>query len=430
MNRPQLIIFGAIGVIALVAFLLLTGVLPGLKERPPEPFTLTLWGVLDEPELWQAIGQTYRNEIVPSATVEYVKKEPKTYEIELLNALAAGRGPDVFFLEDIALESYQNKISPLPEGSFGYQKGELKNVFADGAATLITDGSGALLATPLTLDTLALFYNRDYLNAANIPSPPATWEELIDQVRLLTKLSSVGGIQRSAIAFGTAANVDYAADILAALIYQSGGAFVNPAGTAGALEDSPAASALSFYTAFANSTKKIYTWNAFFESSLGAFAKGDTAMAIGYATDVPLIALENPQLNFDVAPLPQARDAKTPVTLGRLRLAAVPRTSIQEEQAWRFLLWLQSKDIQKTYADAVGLPSARRDLVNSKPPRDYLAPFYAQVLTAKTLPVVLGAPLQSALDAMIQAVANGRLSVEQAVNRAQAEIAALLRPQP
>lgn len=428
MSRPQFIIFGVIGVIVLIAVLLITGVLPGLKERAPEPFTLTIWGSGDEPELWQTIGQTYHEEAAPSATIEYVKKNPQTYEIELLNALAAGRGPDVIFLEDTTLRNYQDKISALPEGSLDYQKKDIKNAFVDGAVNIITDGSGALLATPLSFDTLALFYNRDYLNAANIPLPPATWEELTDQVRILTKLSPVGGIQRSAIALGTGTNVDHAADILAALIYQAGGTFTDPAATQGTLDGPPTVSALSFYTSFANSTKKTYTWNAFFERSLGAFANGDTAMAIGYAKDVPTVASANPQLNFDVAPLPHPTETKTSAAFGRMRLLGVSRTSSQKEQAWRLLLWLQSKSIQKTYADATGLPSARRDLIDSKPPREYLIPFYDQVLRAKTLPAPLGASLERILGDMIDAVVNRRLNVEQAVGRARTEINSVLHP--
>ncbi len=426
MSRPQLIIFGAIGVIVLIALLTITGVLPGFKERPPDPFTLIIWGPEDEPALWETIGQTYNEEMAQSATIEYVKKDPKTYELELLNALAAGRGPDVFFLEDTTLKSYRDKISPLPEGSLGYQKKDIKNAFADGAANVITDDSGALLATPLSLDTLALFYNKDYLNAANIPAPPQTWEELMDQVRMLTKLSAVGGIQRSAIALGTAANIAHAADIFAALIYQSGGTFVDPTGERSAINGPAAISALAFYTSFSDSTRKTYTWNAFFEPSLQAFAKGDTAMAIGYAADVPGVAAENPQLNFDVAPLPQAKGIKTPTTLGRMRLLAIPRTSANKEQAWRFLLWLQSKDIQKTYADAVGLPSARRDLVAAKAPREYLLTFYDQVLSAKTLPVPLGSSLSGVLSDMIDAVSARRLGLEQVIDRAENEIKQLL----
>ncbi len=424
MNKAQLIIFAAIGAIVLLAVLLITGAIPGLRERPPAPFTLTIWGSRDAPGLWQDLGRTYREEELASATIEYAQKDPKTYEAELVNALAAGRGPDLFLLTDADLEAHRDKIAPLPDGSLGYQKRSIKGVFADGAIGVITDPSGALLAAPLDFDTLALFYNRDYLNAANIPAPPKTWAELAGQVKTLTKLSAVGGIERSGAALGTAANVRHAPDIFAALLYQSGGAFADPATGRGALVNPATVLALTFYTSFANTAKSTYSWNAFFAPSLDAFADGETAMAIGYAADVPAVAARNPQLNFDVAPLPQATDAKTPTAFGRLDLLAVSRASPQHEQAWKFLLWLQSKDAQKTYLDAVGLPPSRRDLVASKPPREYLTPFYDQVLIARTLPPALGGSLPRIVHDMVEAVANRRFSVEQAIGRANDAITA------
>ncbi|MBI4132184.1 MAG: extracellular solute-binding protein [Candidatus Sungbacteria bacterium] len=427
MNRPQLIIFGIISLLVLLAILLLTGVLPGLKERPPAPFTLTIWGTSNMDEFWRATEITYQSNEVPGATIEYVKKDPETYQREFLNVLAAGRGPDVFFLTDSALGEHLDKIKPLPSGSLGYRQRDLKSTFADGVNAIITDETGALRGIPLYLDTLALFFNRDYLNAANIPTPPETWDELVEQVGKLTNLSTVGGIQRSGIALGTAANVDHAGDILAALIYQAGGS-LTPDMTGGDFSGPATLSALNFYTAFAASTKKTYTWNSFFAPSLQAFAAGETAMAIGYAADIQAVAAQNPQLNFDVAPLPQASGAKTPVAFGRTELAVVSHTSGNEDQAWRFLLWLSSRDIQKSFIDAAGLPPARRDLVREKPPRDYLAPFYDQVLSARLRPLAAGS-LESILADMIEAVASRRFSADQAVNRAKQEIKTILPEQ-
>lgn len=429
MNRVQLLIFGTIGLLVVIALALATGVIPGLKEQAPAPFTLTVWGPRNDPELWQTIAQAYRQEAVESATIEYARKDPGTYEAELVNALAAGRGPDIFLATDAMLERHRDKISPLAEGALGYRRQDLRRAFADGVVGALLTDDGSLLGTPLSLDTLALFYNRDRFNAANLPQPPETWEALTDQVRTLTRLSAVGGIQRSGAALGTAANVDHAGDILAALIYQSGGTFIDPGGRSD-IDNPLTLKALAFYTSFAEPTKNAYSWNAFFQPSLRAFAAGETAMAVGYAADVPIVAAANPQLNFDTAPFPQPSAADTPVTLGRLGLAVVSRTSGEQEQTWRFLLWLQGRDTQKVYADAVGLPSARRDLVSSKPPRSYLQPFYDQVLTAKTLPPALAGSLGRILGDMIGGVATRRFSAEQAANRASVEINAILNPQP
>lgn len=425
MPRTRIIAFGLTGIVVLAAILVLTGVLPGLKSRPPPPFTLTLWGPRNETEVWQAIGRAYREELA-SATIEYVWKDGETYEAELLDALAAGRGPDIFLIGDAALGRYRDKIVALAEGEFGYRSSGLRRIFADGVTDAIADSDGALAGTPLFLDTLALFYNRDHLNAANIPNPPETWEELAQQASTLTRLSSVGGIQRSGAALGTTSNIAHAAEIVAALVYQSGSSIVDPQSQRSAL-GKPAETALTFYASFSNPSKKSYSWNAFFPSSLAAFAAGETSLVIGYAADVPTVAAQNPQLNFDTAPLPRLTEAASPVSVGRFDVAVVSRTVKEREQAWRFLLWLQSKDAQKIYADAAGLPSARRDLVGVKPVRSYLQPFYDQVLSARTLPIAPGGSLPRILDAMIDGVATRRFSVEEAVARASRELDDALR---
>lgn len=427
-NKAQLIIFGAIGLIVVVTLLLITGILPGLKPRQPSPFTLVVWGFADPPEIWQTIANSYRENAVKSATITYVKKNPETYEGELVNVLASGQGPDIFLLKDSWLEKHKDKIALLPDGTLGYQKQDLKTIFADGLAEAMVNEKNELLGMPLAFDTLALFYNRDSLNSANIPSPPQTWDDVVDQAKRLTKLSEIGGIQRSGIALGTAANVEHASEILLALIYQSGGSILDAANQKSAIKSPVTESALAFYTAFADSTKKTYSWNSFFDTSLAAFAKGDTAMAFGYSRDVLKIISLNPQINFDVALLPQPKNSDRRVTFGRFDLLTVSRISKETEQAWRFLLWLEDKNTEKTYIDAAGLPPARRDLVTSKPPRDYLLPFYNQVLPARTIPIRGGDSLPQIINDMIDAVVNHKFSIQQAIDRAGARLDELLNP--
>ncbi len=427
LTKPQLIIFGSIGAVVLVALAMLLGIIPGLKQTDVPPFTIEVWDQEDPPQIWREIISSY-NETVKSATINYVKKDPKTYEAELVNALASDKGPDIFFLEDGQLEKHGDKIKPLADGSLGYKRKDIKNVFADSVVSAVTGGQGELLGVPMFFDTLALFYNRDYFNSANIASPPATWDELVNQSQKLTKTSEVGSIIRSGAALGTASNVEHSSDILLALIYQSGGQVIDTKAGESLIDNPATVSALLFYTSFANSTKKTYAWNSFFANSLEAFAKGDTVMAFGYAKDVKMINGLNPQLNFDAAPLPQPTGQDTEINLGRFRLAVVSRLSKESDNAWRFLLWLESQEAQKKYIDLVGLPPSRRDLVNSKPPSDYLNTFYDQVLSARTIPVAAGMTIPKVLNNMIDAVVNRKFSISEAINRAEADINSVFKP--
>lgn len=430
LNKTQLIIFGVIGAVALLAVLMITGIIPGLNPPETKPFTLEIWSPFDPPEVWSALAEKYRAEKEPAAAINYVKKDAATYETELVNALASGKGPDVFFLKDSDLQKHSDKIKPLADGELGYEKKNLRSVFADALLNSITKDSGELLGTPMSFDTLALFYNRDYFNSANIAVPPATWDELIESAKKLTKVSEVGGLSRAGVALGTASNVDYAGDILLALIYQARGEVIDAKTGKNNIASPETVSALLFYTSFSNSTKKTYSWNGFFAKSLQAFARGDAAMAFGYSSDVKKINELNPHLNFDVSPLPQPNLNDPQVNFGRFGMLVVSRLSSESDNAWNFLLWLEGKDPQKQYIDALGLAPARRDLASAKPPREYLTTFYDQVLSARTTPVLIAFSLDQILSDMIENVVNRKFSVSNAIDRAEADLNEILLPRP
>lgn len=425
MNKVQLIIFIVIGVIVALALLLLSGVLPGIKPKTAAPFVIEMWSPDDPPELWQEIISQYREKF-EGATINYVKKDPGTYAAELVNALASGRGPDIFVLKDAELARHMDKIRPLSDGLLGYRKKDLRGVLADALVRATTGSQDELWGVPLYFDTLALLYNRDHFNSANIPAPPKTWDELQDRAKTLTKRSEVGGLKRSGAALGAASNVEHSSDILLDFIYQSRGEFLDRETGRAAIIGPQAQSALAFYASFADPTRKIYSWNSFFENSLSAFAQGNASMAFGYASDIKKISASNPQLNFDAAPMPQLEAGDVQINLGRFSVLTVSRLSKESENAWRFLLWLEEKDIQKKYIDALGLPPSRRDLAAAKPPRDYLATFYDEVLSARTIPIPAGGFFDRVLDAMIENVSSRRFSVESAVARAASDINAAL----
>ena len=127
--------------------------------------------------------------------------------------------------------------------------------------------------------------------------------------------------------------------------------------------------------------------------------------------------------------MPQKNAQDPQVNFGRFSLLTVSRLSREADNAWQFLIWLQGKAPQKKYIDAFGLPPARRDLVSSKPPREYLVPFYDQILSARTLPTAGAASLPEILENMINAVVNRRFSVSEAMIRAENDINNAIRPE-
>ena len=46
---------------------------------------------------------------------------------------------------------------------------------------------GQIYGLPLSLDTMAIYYNKDLLDRSSVPEPPKTWEEFAVAVKKITK---------------------------------------------------------------------------------------------------------------------------------------------------------------------------------------------------------------------------------------------------
>lgn len=427
-----MIMFGGIGVIVLLAVLVVFDVIPlGRRQRPPS-VTLTVWG-FEEGRLWQEIFARY-TAAFPNIKIAYVKKNPEVYEQELLNALASGTGPDIFALSNTQIVKHKDKLSLLPQDTLLFRPRDFRSAFFDAAGEDLITSDGQIIGLPFVVDTLALFYNRDFFNSANIALPPKTWEELVDAAARLTSYSEVGTVSRSGIALGTGANIEHAADILSALLAQSGVELVDRKNLTSGLRGQqssggllgPAESALSFYTAFADSVKRTYSWSSFFPNSLDAFAQGKTAIIFGYAEDVSRIEGKNPHLEFDVSSFPQPKNTAAKVYYGRYRFNGVAKQSKNPVEAWRFLLWFAGRDNNKMFAESLRLAPSRRDLVGERPAEGHLEIFYNQVLAARTWLIPDEDKVEEILKEMINSVVNKSASAENAVGRANVKINGLL----
>lgn len=396
-------IFGGLIVLVFFAILILSGV--GLKKKETFRADLEMWGFQNE-VFWKDFISKKSGPVIEGITVKYREIPEEEYESALINALAEGTGPDIFMLEDSQIFKHKNKIEPLKniggaENPSTMSVENFKNTFVDAIHTSLIGTNGEILGVPLFLDTLALFYNKDSLNSANIPNTPQTWNEFMADAEKMSEVSPVGDIIESGAALGEASNIEHFADIISALIFQSGAEIIDykkpesliNVGISEKQEDGtiktviPAEKALSFYTSFANPKKGNYSWNKGKPNSLNAFTAGDTAMFIGFAKDIPLIKAKNPHLNFGVSPFPQPKGAKIKINYGRFDFLAVSRLSKKKDASQAYILYITSKEPNADYLLKSGLPPARRDLINPSPKISAeLRVFYSQSLSAKSWP--------------------------------------------
>lgn len=400
------------------------GTLTGVGCRPQEnsgqildtDITIVMWGLWEESDALTPIITAYQEET--GINIEYRKiASVAEYEKKLLEALAEGRGPDIFVIHHTWVETKRGLMSPAPSNVIDERA--LKEEYVDVVAEDVVREE-QVYALPVSVDSLALYYNKDLLSSAGIASPPKTWDEFLRIVERITRVNRLGVIEQSAAAIGTATNVSRAADILQLLFLQSGLTIVNDDNKVKLLTDE-GISALTFYTDFANKSKKAYTWDLQQDYSLDAFAEGETVMMLNYSYHIPTIKAKNPRLRFDIAPAPQIADSKT-INFAAYWPYAVSNQSTAPTVAWQFLRHMTNTNNSIAIISSQTIPPARRDGVDSLSRDPTLGVFSEQALTATSWRRSDIVGIDAIVNTMIDSVITGAATINNSLRRGQEQI--------
>lgn len=420
----QLIIIVFFIATAIFGILVFSGAIPlGSDGEDAGQGTVVVWGTMPfaavSPALEDFNGarDTYR--------VDYVEKNPATFDEELLEALASGTGPDLFFLPDELAFHYANKIFTIPYES--YPSASFKQNFADAGEVFMT--SSGIIAFPMTVDPMMMYYSRSMLDADNIVTVPSDWDEFATAITALTKLDESGKILKSGAALGHFANVTHAKEILAALFMQMGdpivreeeGIFTSTLNRNNNLEPS-----LMFYTAFADPTHELYSWNRSFPPSREYFGTENLAFYFGYASELLDIADRNPNQNFYVAQFPQVRGANFKLTNAHVTGIAISAFSRNFNTAFIAAGELAAGNFSKMLADNLGIAPARRDLLTQIPSDPFSPVFYASALYAKAFLDPSPEDTESIFRTLVETVLSNQETPRDALRDAQAKIGLLL----
>lgn len=379
------------------------------------PITINYWRVFDGPDDFDQIIKAYQ-ELHPFVTINYRKLRYAEYENELINALAEDRGPDIFSIHNTWVKKYQNKITPLPpQTTMAYPvlKGSIKkevvnelqtsnsltpkdirDKFVDVVYNDVILEDGQIYGLPLSVDTLAMFYNRDLFNGAGIIEAPVYWNQDFQQnVKKLTKQNTAKELVQSGVALGGGANINRASDILSILMIQNGAVmmengrvqFNTVPNKPGFKENNynPGLEALRFYTDFSNPGKEVYSWNEQMPNSLQMFTGGNLAIYFGYSYDLPTIKADAPKLNFSVAKLPQI-EGNPQMNFANYWVETVSKKSKYANEAWDFVQFMAREDQVISYLEKTKHPTALKALIPKQREDDEIGVFADQVLTAKS----------------------------------------------
>jgi len=425
-----------------------SAIMPGCTQDPKKgQADLVFWNVYDDSDVFAYLIKKF-NKDYPKIKITYYKKPYVDYEADLVNDLAAGRGPDIFAIHNTWLPKHMDKIAPMGAGSIveaTMTTKDFRDTFVDVAAQdfiiqqLDRNGrvaSESIYGIPLYVDTLALYWNKDLLNSQDIKQPPKDWHEFNADVEQLTKKDESGNVLLAGASLGTAKNINRATDILTLLMLQTGTQMVDLTKMEATFNQpvkvdnsslNVGLSSLDFYTNFANPGKKSYTWNDQMGYSIDAFAEGKSAMMISYAYNMKTVKDKQPHLSFGIAPVPQPKDATVEVNFANYWGLSVSAKADANKQkyAWIFIKWLSEQTQDKDYTYMTERPTSRRDLIGNQGSSD-LDIFANQALSARSWYEADNLAIDAIFANMIEAVNKGQETSSQALSQAASAVTVLM----
>jgi len=390
---------------------------------------IVVWGTFDGPDIQKTLETAISDN--KNLTISYVYKPRDAYAQDLIEAFANGSGPDLFIMTPDMINKFEKFALKIPYAS--YPRKLFSDSYIDGADIYMA--SDGIIAFPLAVDPMVMYYNKDILSNAGISQPPQFWNELFDFSSRLTTKKDDGTILQSMIGLGRYDNVTNAKDILATLLIQNNNNIIkrNDSGSifnyTPVLNDNSVSVAgvslvetiLNYFIEFSNPADSAYSWNRSLPSSQDLFTGGKEALYLGRASELFKIQSINPNLSFDVTQILQTQGVSTKRTEGDIYAIAINKQSTNTTAASSVAGLMSSGDNEKNLAINLSLPPALRTLLSDKPTDPYMFTFFNSAIITRSWLDPNSAGSDAIFAELIQNILSNKLSVSDAISKAQSE---------
>lgn len=411
------------------------------KKANTGPVDLTMYG-LDDSDVIEPIIEKYR-EKYSAVRIKYKKfADSAAFEDLLVNEIAEGEGPDIFYLHNTWLPRHIKKTVALQSETLTPEK--FTEIFANVAAKDFiqpdpNDGANKIYALPLYVDTLALYYNKkDFEQKFPQRGKPAgTWQTFQNDVsQLRTQSSDTNVLEHGAIALGRADNIRLAADVLYNFFLQGGISFYDDSFKKVMLSGD-SSKYFDYFLSFSDPKNKNFSWdlllappskNSLYE--VEAFLSGKVSSILAYSDLYPRLEteLKNVKTRADstislgdigVMGIPQFAEKESDYKVfANYYGLAVSRNSKNPTVAWDFIKFLTtSSQNAGLYHTKTKKPAALRDLVEAQKAEPVTEVFISQLGYADSFRIFSDQKFADALKAAVSS-ANQGFSSREALNQA------------
>lgn len=425
MTKFQIITI-AIFIVAIVAGVIAFATYKGGSSSQSLP-TVTIWGTFPAEAFDQYVSKVNSN-LAQGISVKYVQKNPENFSTDFVAALARNSGPDGILIPADMILPHEDKLALIPYSALP-QRDFLDAYIQEAKIYLSSNG---ILAIPFTVDPLVMYWNRDMYNAAGLATYPKNWEDFTLLNKQITQKDQNGNIRKSAIAMGTFSNITNAREVLGSLLLQSNNPITTitaeglPASTLKAAYRVSPAPSLQFFSQFADPANTNYSWNRAMPIDKSAFLSGMLATYFGMASELNDLRSKNPNLNFDVAPLPQVKSGGKVTAYARMYGFSITRASTNPNAVYQVIAILTTPANLANLSKTMYLPTVLNSLDQSSDD-PYITNFNRAVLTASNWLDVDPVKSRQILGAMVESFTSGQKTASQAIQDAGDQYDLLLR---
>jgi ABC-type glycerol-3-phosphate transport system substrate-binding protein len=378
--------------------------------------SLTIWGTFPS-DVFEQYVSNINNTSATAITVTYKQDDPSAFSQDFIAALARGDGPDAILIPADMLLPHEDKLALIPYTTLP------ERTFLDSyiqEAQIYTTSSG-ILALPFSVDPLVMYWNRDMFNTAGIATYPHYWSDFDSLAQKLTVRDQNGNITQSAVALGDFTNVDNAREILASMMFQLGNQITayNAQGvlqtTFKSTADVSPEPAIDFFSQFVDPTSDDYSWDRSMSDSKTEFLSGELATYFGYSSEISDIRSKNPNLNFDVAPLPQIKSGGVKSDYARMFGLSLVRTTPDPTGAYQVLSILTNPTYLAGLATTMYMPSVLTSAIAQGSTDPYITVFNQAALVGQTWLDPDPAISTQIFGNVIESITTGQKSASQAI---------------
>ena len=295
--------------------------------------------------------------------------------------------------------------------------------FANIPATFHQKWRGKQYYLPVERGAVALFYNTDLFKAAGISGPPKTWDEFAEIAQKLINPEKKHFAVTGTLQAEPPTNMTYE---IYPLLLQAGAKIIDGSTNKAVFNSPEGVAAIEWYLQRVNKDKISVpgVLSNGEKEKRANFASGNVAMMFEGPWGIAIQKQLNPNLNYDIAPLPAGKSTGTMV---RGSLNALTTQAQDKDAAWTFMRWISGPKGIEMWSKGTGAFPARTDVSSQEwfKERKLFQAFVTQMGLPNAESPFLVMPnavqMNKIMTTEIQNVVQGKKNAKQALDDAAAE---------